>query len=255
MFRLLPPVLTLAALLATATACGDDAADTAGSATAALTAPADGARLAGAVDLTMSAAGVTIVPAGDVAPNSGHFHVIADHGCITTGETIGKDADRVHFGSGAATGTIYLEPGRHSLCLQVGDGAHTALAITDTVEIEVAITSRDEWCDVVADADSLLSSVEVSSDPFPVRQIALEGVRRLIAQLEAGLDHVDADARDAVAEFIGFGALFAETMLAAESEEAGAEQLWGPDGILPEHTEHGDAGTTWIRSTCGVSLD
>ena len=41
----------------------------------------------------------------------------------------------------------------HSLCLHAGDGAHTALDATDTVEIEVGVGSRAEWCAVVEQVD------------------------------------------------------------------------------------------------------
>lgn len=48
-----------------------------------------------------------------------------------------RDTDYVHFGRGQSDGTVYLEAGTHELCLQVGDGTHVALDVTDTVTVEV----------------------------------------------------------------------------------------------------------------------
>lgn len=257
MFRTTPIMLALTAVLALTTACGDDSPSVDSQApegpTATLTAPADGARIAGAVDVTMAADGITIVPAGDVTPGEGHFHVIADHGCRAVGTVIAKDADHVHFGTGATTGTLYLDPGTHSLCLQVGDGAHAALAATDSVEVTVGITSGDEFCDVVAQTDSLMSALDASQDAWEVQQLGYENVRRLLAQLGAATEQVDADARGDVAELVRWATVVAETLGAAESEEAAAEQLWGPESILPTDGDL-SGGEQWVLENCGVSV-
>lgn len=262
----LTPLLLVAGLALTA--CGDDAptttvADTAapsdtpagdGTPTARLLAPAAGARIAGIVDVEMAATGVTIAPAGEVVTGTGHFHVIADTGCLPAGTAITKDADHVHFGTGASTGTIVLDPGSHTLCLQVGDGAHAALDITDSVQIEVGIDSPDEFCDVFAQADSLLRELEADDSDFAVAQVGFENARRLMAQLTEALDVVDAAARPDVATVVDAGRTMMEIFLAAESEAEAAERVWGPDSVLPTE-EQLAPGTAWVRDTCGVSLD
>lgn len=258
--RTAPLLIALAALTTTA-ACGDDSPATAdaatgdgsGGPTATLVAPRDSDRIAGPVDVEMAAEGITIVPAGEVAPGEGHFHVIADHGCLDAGTAIAKDADHVHFGSGASTGTIYLAPGTHSLCLQVGDGEHTALAVTDSVEIEVGIASQDEFCDVLAATDSLMSAIEQNGEPWAAQQAGYENVRRLLAQLDAGLEHVDAENREDVGAIVHWATVIAETLLAAESAEDAAEQLWGPESILPTDVDL-SGGEAWALDTCGVSI-
>ena len=99
--------------------------------------------------------------AGEVNEGAGHFHVIADAGCVDVGDAITKDADHLHFGKGQTSGTIYLEPGSHELCLQVGDGVHEALDVTGTVTIEVGIGSQDE--SVRADVEETIAiSLEFS---------------------------------------------------------------------------------------------
>lgn len=148
---MLATAVPIALLLA---ACGDS--DPEPSAT--FSAPTDGATIAGGVALTMAAEGITIEEAGEVHDNAGHFHVIADAGCLTAGTAVPKDADHVHFGKGQSEGTIYLEPGSHELCLQVGDGVHAALDLTDTVTVDVGISDRDQWCTVVDEADGLFDA-------------------------------------------------------------------------------------------------
>lgn len=245
-------VLLAVSALTLASAC-DDGGNAASDPTAALTAPLDGDRIAGPVDVEMAASGVAIVPAGEVTPGEGHFHVIADHDCLAPGTAIGKDADHVHFGTGASTGTIYLEPGTHSLCLQVGDGEHVALSATDSIEIEVGISSEDEFCDVLADTDSLMTTLETSEEAWPVQQVGFENVRRLLTQLAAGLDHVDEEARADVDELVHWATVIAETMAAGESAESAADELWGPDGILPADADL-SRGERWALDTCGVSV-
>ena len=122
------PVLCLAVAALAVASCGSDDEPIA---TATFTSPEANAQVAGSVELEMAAEGITIEEAGEARDGAGHFHVIADAGCVSTGEGIAKDADHVHFGKGQTTGLIYLEPGSHDLCLQVGDGTHQALDITD----------------------------------------------------------------------------------------------------------------------------
>ena len=182
----------------------------------------------------MAADGLTIEPAGEVHEGAGHFHVIADDGCVDPGAAVAKDADHVHFGKGQTEGTIYLGPGEHELCLQPGDGAHVALDPTDTVTIEVGVEDRDEWCGVIGQVDELFSATDNSSDDFAVKQAAYGGITRLIAQLTAAIDEVDADVRDAVAGSLagasGIAQIFADTADPAAAEAALMER-YGTEGV------------------------
>lgn len=131
-------LLALAAGLALATAaCGDDDGgdDTA---SVEITAPEDGATVSSPVTFEMSAEGIEIEPAGEVVEGAGHFHLLVDVDCLPEGEVIpgGEDAYQ-HFGQGQTTAELELEPGEHTVCLQVGDGAHAALDVTDTVTFTV----------------------------------------------------------------------------------------------------------------------
>ncbi|MEX2659356.1 MAG: DUF4399 domain-containing protein [Acidimicrobiales bacterium] len=98
----------------------------------------EGESVASPLTVTMAAKGVTIEPAGEVIEGAGHFHVMVDTDCVKTGEVIPNDEGHLHFGDGSTTAELTLPPGEHSLCLQLGDGAHAALAPTHTVKVTVS---------------------------------------------------------------------------------------------------------------------
>jgi hypothetical protein len=231
-------------------ACGDDASK---AASVSFTTPVDGAHVAGGVHLVMAAKRLTIEPAGDVHKDAGHFHVIADAGCITPGAAVAKDADHVHFGKGQSEGSIYLEPGSHELCLQPGDGAHVALKPTDKVTVDVGVRTRKEWCAVMGEIDTMFAAADGSSDEFAVRKVAYENIRRLLAQVQASTDQVDASARGAVTTTLAGASKIASTFAGAAdaaTAEAALQAVYGEAGLKTEPT-----AVTWIKDTCGVDID
>ncbi|MGH9275321.1 MAG: DUF4399 domain-containing protein [Acidimicrobiales bacterium] len=248
--RSLPRSLALAtaiALSGAVAACGDDDDGP----TASFATPADGASVAGGVDVELAADGITIEEAGEVREGAGHFHILADVDCTDTGVAIAKDADHVHLGKGQSEGTIYLEPGSHRLCVQVGDGEHHALDVSDTINIEVGIDDMDEWCQVIGEVDGLFTDTDNSSDDFVTKQPAYENIRRLISQLHDRLDLVDADQRDAVTTALD-GATEIARILATAADEADAEAQLTPIFTGEDFTA---AAAPWIQETCDVSID
>lgn len=148
-------LLLMAALVATV-ACGpadeevteevtEDAGDPAGTsetgyedAEVSFESPSDGATVGSPVTLVMAASGVSLEPGGEVNPGAGHLHVMIDTECVPPGETVPSDESHVHFGAEPLTEReIELEPGEHTLCLQLGDGVHTATDVTETITITV----------------------------------------------------------------------------------------------------------------------
>ena len=230
-------------------ACGEDRPD----ATAALRAPVDGATVAGGLTVEMVADGVGIEAAGDIHAGFGHFHVIVDEGCLEEGTAVPRDPNHVHFGGGAASGTLYLAPGEHELCLQVGDGEHSALDITDTANVTVAVATLDEWCAVVAEVDAMFSATDNSGDDFAVKQVAYGNLVRLIAQLTDGLDVVDADVRDDIGAAIASASQIASAFADAPDADAAMtaiEEIFGARGA-DTMTE----AAPWILETCDVDID
>jgi uncharacterized protein DUF4399 len=99
--------------------------------------PADGAEVIGAVKVKMAATNFTIEPAGAVKPGAGHFHIMVDTDCIAPGQVIPKDDKHLHYGMAQTEAELTLAAGEHTLCLQAGDGAHTALDLTDKVTFKL----------------------------------------------------------------------------------------------------------------------
>jgi hypothetical protein len=214
--------------------------------------PTDGEHVAGTVGLTMAAEGITIEAAGEVHEGAGHFHVIADRGCLAAGESIVKDADHVHFGGGQSEGMIYLEPGTHELCLQVGDGVHIANDLTATVSVDVGVDNTEEWCSVIGQIDELFSSVDGSDDDFAVKQLGYEGIRRLLAQVRAGLEFVDEDARADVGAALSWAADLVTTLVWVR-DEAETEALLVP--IFERMEDAALPGADWVLEHCGVDIN
>ncbi len=124
-------VLAIAVALAFA-ACGD------GTRGVSFVEPQDGATVSSPVRVVMQSEEITIEEAGEAREGAGHFHIMVDVGCVEPGETIPADSDQhLHFGDGSTETTIDLAPGEHTLCLQVGDGVHTALNATHDITITV----------------------------------------------------------------------------------------------------------------------
>ena len=99
--------------------------------------PSDGAEVTSPVKFQMAAANYTIEPAGEVKDNHGHFHLLVDTGCMDEGEVIPGTAGYNHYGKGQFEAELELEPGEHTVCLQVGDGVHAATTLTDEITITV----------------------------------------------------------------------------------------------------------------------
>jgi len=91
-------------------------------------APSDKATVSSPVKVTMGAEHFIVEPAGPVKSGAGHLHIIIDADCVAAGLTVPKDETHLHYGKGQMEADITLSPGKHTLCLQAADGAHTALA-------------------------------------------------------------------------------------------------------------------------------
>lgn len=120
-----------------ATASPDAADPTSVTGSVAITSPEDGAEVTSPVRVEATTEGVEIVPAGEPVENGGHLHVVVDEDCVTPGDAIPSDEDHIHLGDGSTLAEVELEPGEHTLCLQLGDTDHVATDLTDTVSVRV----------------------------------------------------------------------------------------------------------------------
>jgi hypothetical protein len=131
---------------------------------------------------------------------------------------------------------------------------HTALDITDTVSVEVGVSDQGQWCTVADEVDTRFEAVDNSGDEFLVQQVGYAGIGRLLDQLLAAIDQVDADARDSVQEALEWAHQITDAFAGAADFEA-AEEALAPifEGEAPPR-QFAEA-TTWILDTCGVDID
>lgn len=97
--------------------------------------PANGAIVTSPMVVRVEVDNFELAAEGASSDGSGHLHVVLDKPCVATGEVI-HDGHQ-HIANGASEFELELEPGDHELCLQIGDGFHSALNITSVIEVTV----------------------------------------------------------------------------------------------------------------------
>ena len=107
-----------------------------------ITAPEDGAELeTGTVLVTLDVRGLTVVPAGDQTPQSGHHHLIVNADLPAMDAPIpAVEGQYIHMGAGQTELELTdLAPGDYAVIALVGDFAHVPLdpPVADTVHFVV----------------------------------------------------------------------------------------------------------------------
>ena len=103
--------------------------------------PADGATVSSPFTVEFGIEGMSVAPAGNNQPHSGHHHLLIDTGLPDLSLPIPADDRHIHFGDGSTSTTVTLAPGEHTLTMLLGDYRHVphdpplvSEAITVTVE-------------------------------------------------------------------------------------------------------------------------
>jgi len=104
------------------------------------TEPADGAKVTSPVKLVFGVEGMEVRPAGELAENTGHHHVIIGPAGIPEGEAVPKDEQHIHFGKGQTEAEIELPAGEHKLTMQFADGNHTSYGEVMATTITITVT-------------------------------------------------------------------------------------------------------------------
>ncbi len=100
--------------------------------------PADGATVDKTFTVKFGVEGITLAPAGDQTPNTGHHHLLIDvETPVAAGQVIPADANHVHFGKAQTETEVTLTPGKHTLQLELADKNHMAF---DPVVVSKKIT-------------------------------------------------------------------------------------------------------------------
>jgi hypothetical protein len=87
--------------------------------------PRNGATVGEDVLVKFGVKHITVAPATDTAPNTGHHHLLIDAQELPPLDApIPNDAMHKHYGKGQTQDTIHLTPGDHTLQLDFADYAH-----------------------------------------------------------------------------------------------------------------------------------
>jgi len=85
----------------------------------------------------MEAQNFSIREVDRLRPNSGHFHVLVDRGPVPTGERIPSGGRHVDLTDGSDSALLDLDPGEHTVTVQLGDALHRALPVSDSITVIV----------------------------------------------------------------------------------------------------------------------
>jgi hypothetical protein len=101
----------------------------------------DGAKVKSPVKVKFGLKGFKLRPAGENPSDktTGHHHIIVDGKPVPFGEVVPADDKHIHFGKGQTEAELKLKPGKHTLTLQLADGAHRSYGadLSSTINIEV----------------------------------------------------------------------------------------------------------------------
>lgn len=131
----IPRIVTLAVVTVAAFASSLQAAEPAATADARtkspsgtelyIISPRDGDTVGRDVTVQFGLKGMGVAPAGVTIDRTGHHHLLIDVATPPEASApIPADARHVHFGAGQTQTTLTLEPGTHTLQLNLGDALH-----------------------------------------------------------------------------------------------------------------------------------
>ncbi len=86
--------------------------------------PKNGETIHGPITVRFGLTGMGVAPAGTVAENTGHHHLIVDSQLPPMDQPLPKDATHLHFGKGQTETVLTLAPGKHTLQLVFADANH-----------------------------------------------------------------------------------------------------------------------------------
>ena len=86
--------------------------------------PTDGETVSSPVKVVFGIEGMSVAPAGDQTPHSGHHHIIIDAELPDLNLPIPASDNYVHFGDASTETELTLEPGEHTLQMLLGDHTH-----------------------------------------------------------------------------------------------------------------------------------
>ena len=83
--------------------------------------------------------GMTVRPAGELTPGTGHHHLLIGSDSIATGDVVPANEKHIHYGKGQTADTLDLPLGKTKIALQFADGAHASYGSKLSASIEVFV--------------------------------------------------------------------------------------------------------------------
>ena len=108
---------------------------------------ADKAQVPARLTVRFAISGMEVVPAGQVARNGGHHHLLIDTELPPLDQPIPSDFNHIHFGGGQTEAEIALTPGRHTLQLLFADHNHVPHdppIVSERITVEVPATPAEK---------------------------------------------------------------------------------------------------------------
>jgi len=101
--------------------------------------PADGASVASPFKVRFGVKGMSVAPAGEIIPASGHNHLLINSASVNSGQSVPFDDQHKHFGAGQTETMLTLPPGQYTLTSQFANGAHQSYgqAMSSTIRVTV----------------------------------------------------------------------------------------------------------------------
>ncbi len=106
----------------------------------------NGDELPSPIHVEMKVEGMEVEPAGELAKNKGHHHILINHEPSEKGTVVVADSTHIHFGKGQTEAELNLPPGEYNLTLQFADGFHRSYGkqLSSTISIVVIAENRNE---------------------------------------------------------------------------------------------------------------
>ncbi|MDP6931477.1 MAG: DUF4399 domain-containing protein, partial [Myxococcota bacterium] len=133
-------------------------------ATVSFVAPQAGSEVTSPVAVQMGIEGMTIQPAGTAEVGSGHHHIIVDGEGVALGQVVPADATHIHYGGGQTETELELEPGEHTLTLQLADGLHRSYGPALSTSITVTVIEGEAAAPPEAE---VTGGDEAAAEPAP----------------------------------------------------------------------------------------
>lgn len=101
--------------------------------------PADGATVSSPFKVRFAVDGMEVRPAGDMAANTGHHHLLINDGWIKATQPVPADATHIHYGKGQTETEVTLPPGNYTLTMQFANGLHQSYGEPMSKTIKVTV--------------------------------------------------------------------------------------------------------------------